>query len=348
MKGLVPSIVTSSGKSRSPGPAAYTTRTDIGTGSPSFTIKHRYPNLSPERLDAPYRALPSMMGTGLQYSIKGAYKSPRRETVGYSYIPPAFGSDARGSTIHRKTRTRSPTITPGPGQYDPDPKFGSTTRGISMHGVRDRSPPITYGIPGPAKYSPSTLTVNKSAPAFSIGHRRPEKKIESTPGPGTYEDKDQMKPKALYGSFHGKFIPKEVPRSPGPACYDTTSHILANTPRVYMHGKPAAKVTNLLKKDETPGPSHYTPYKPMGSDARAATMHGIRDRTIEVMNRSPGPAEYSPDAGKTQTRSPSFTIKSGKYQPKQDRTGEYVNLGSTLDNPKTTLHVRPDAEIQYS
>lgn len=395
-------LITSSGASRSPGPASYTTRSEPGKDSLKYTL-HQRTKLPEEKLDAPYRVLPSTVGVGHKYTFKGRYTLSTDSTPSPEYIPPSIGHDARTSTMHIKTRELPKLETPGPGQYNITPRIGNEGRKATMHGPKDRAPPVNSNTPGPGTYMYGIQPNRRTLPSFSIGRRLNSVNHETTPGPGTYENTLALRPNRNVGSFHMRHRSVETERSPGPATYTTTKDILAHTPRINMHGRmkelsdindaPYRDVSTKMGQEgpkysmrsrytlsnestpsvnyvppnfgsdvtrttiapkysvehdeNVPGPGQYTPQKPIGYDARKATMHGPRDRTVDTPNRSPGPSEYTPDPSPTQPRSPRFTMKGARFEPKRDPTGEYLDLGTSLTGPKYSFRGRPGLDLSY-
>jgi hypothetical protein len=57
----------------------------------------------------------------------------------------------------------------------------------------------------------------------------------------------------------------------------------------------------------------------------------------------PGPGAYSPAL----SRRPGTRISGVQRQPKQEETGEYLNLGSTLGGPKYSMRRRTRLDIVY-
>jgi hypothetical protein len=101
--------------------------------------------------------------------------------------------------------------------------------------------------------------------------------------------------------------------------------------------------------EETPSPDQYNPHRELGVEARKAAFHGPTDRGPDNLGaRSPGPAEYSAtDPATYKERSPRFTLKGAKYDAELDPSGAYRDLGSTLEKPKTTIHIRPTLDPSY-
>jgi hypothetical protein len=85
-----------------PGPK-YEVPTTVGKEVPSFSIRPRIEPSVKSLPNAPYQAVPSTVGDAPKWSFGGRSKERGREsTPGPSYVPPAFGRDARGSSFHGK------------------------------------------------------------------------------------------------------------------------------------------------------------------------------------------------------------------------------------------------------
>lgn len=354
---------------------------------------------------APYRDTGTTIGKGKKWTFKGRYEEKTETTPGCDYAPPAFGSDTTATTVHVKTKTRDIEVTPGPGQYDDNRKLGDNVPKISMHGPHDRSLAVRgTDIPGAGAYYPNMPQNKPNTPRYTIGRRFGTQKIEQTPGPGQYKLPDPIHPNSARGQIHVRLERNVTTDGPGPAEYDTQKGLLANLPKVHMHGRTQQKVDvttapyrntrrsvsetpaysmrsryDVHKPENTPGVDYAPPafgtgsrgatisprykdkdrevtpgpgqYKPVTSkeigSARKSTFHGPSSRSLAPPAESPGPADYSSDINATKARAPRFTMKGARYDPKKDKSGEYVDLGSTLKGPRYSMRARPTLGVAF-
>lgn len=164
-----------------PGPGAYETRGKLG--GPSWTMKGRHEQAT-RPITAPYRSLPSTVGSGPKISLASRHKERTGDdTPGPSYIPPGIGSDARKSTMaSRHTPLRSSMAdTPGPGAYTIEAKFANDAPKATLHG-RTGTNDASTASPGPGAYMPNMDAVKRRAPSASMHIRTKLHQPEDTPG----------------------------------------------------------------------------------------------------------------------------------------------------------------------
>jgi hypothetical protein len=186
----------------SPGPAYYTIDRSFEGKVPVILMKGRT-FVTPDRLDVPYRNLPSLIGkvtrVGLhgRTELKNGFNPP-----GPNYDPPRFGRDGHKIAIAPpgvptgKVRTvegvqtalggrRDPdaTVGPGPSKYslrshdfDADGHTGCTIKGF-----HDFSYANTIS-PGPGAYRPHFNAVLPAAPKYGFHDRPKERGAPQTPG----------------------------------------------------------------------------------------------------------------------------------------------------------------------
>jgi hypothetical protein len=114
--------------------------------------------------------------------------------------------------------------------------------------------------------------------------------------------------------------------------------------------KAAIRPTYKVREPEdSPSPAHYRPVtqKEVGT-AQKFTMHGPKEKFIVQNPLGPSGADYSADHIVIKEKAPIYTIKGAKYDPEKDRTGEYLELGSTLKGPKYTMKTRPNLGVVYN
>ncbi|OHT08261.1 hypothetical protein TRFO_23273 [Tritrichomonas foetus] len=194
--------IPSSMKNGTPGPGKYNTRPKFKGQTAPIKMKGRH-ELPTDTNKAPYYNLPSTVGNTTKINMHSRTETRASYvTPGPSYVPPAFGSDARkvgisppvfntrsskSSSSRRSASTalgrrRNPDETPGPGPG----KYSTRTEPSTAHGVRIKgSHDFRYqntDSPGPAAYKPRYEKVIPSAPKYGIKGRHNPKDRESTPG----------------------------------------------------------------------------------------------------------------------------------------------------------------------
>jgi hypothetical protein len=170
MSGLLARVTSS--PTTHPGPGTYTIRGSIGS-SPRYTFKGRH--VIPERPNtAPYRELPSTIGTGRSATLSSRYERPATASPGPSYVPPPLGSSARRSALSSRHEPTDPRAgVPGPGRYRVPAPFGRSAPKFTFRG---RTPVAVYSndSPGPATYRISADAGRSRAPAATLHSRPPE------------------------------------------------------------------------------------------------------------------------------------------------------------------------------
>lgn len=189
-----------------PGPGTYNTRPDFQEQTPAIKMKGRH-SLAQFKNDAPYYNIPTSIGktTKINMHTRSETKS-KFVTPGPSYMPPAFGSDARkigisppvfhtsktrrsassarsSSTALGKRRNPDDTPGPGPGKYSTRSELGGakTSHGVRIKGSHNFNY-LTADSPGPAAYKPKYEKVLPSAPKYGMKGRHKAKEPEVTPG----------------------------------------------------------------------------------------------------------------------------------------------------------------------
>ncbi|OHS98979.1 hypothetical protein TRFO_34623 [Tritrichomonas foetus] len=280
----------------------------------------------------------------------------------------SIGSNARKSTFHGPRERGQPVMdaSPGPANYEPQmpPTKKNNPRIVIGHRYQESQKETG---PGPGAYKVPQFGPNRSK--GNIGVRLTDNHVTVGPGPAEYETQRPTLANVPRIYMHGRQntstevnqAPYRVikPQSETPR-YSMRSRYYQSgetTPGVdYVppaFGKDSRKVgigRRLPTKEgeSTPGPGAYRPKtdKDLGS-ARKSTFHGPRSRSLDHQTASPGPAEYGYDINAIKSRAPRFTMKGAKYEEKRDKTGEYVNLGSTNRGPRYSFGGRPTLSCAY-
>ncbi|OHS93153.1 hypothetical protein TRFO_11959 [Tritrichomonas foetus] len=343
----------------------------IGKGK-KFTLKgrtevHIESGVSPEYVPPPFGAdarKVSVHNRAQEKSIEvtpgpGQYKDYYR-----------LGKDARKSTMHGPS-DRSQAVrndSPGPGCYMPKmPPNKPSTPNIRI-GHRFDSTKVN-DTPGPGQY-PIKSTVGGDKKYGKIRNRWSDNHVNLDPGPADYDTQRPTLENITKISLHGRTFPhKEVNQ----AAYQDVRRSVSESPkysmrsRYYTHsettpgvdyvpppfGKDSRRISispRYQKKESetTPGPGQYKPKSARDfGNTRKSTFHGPRSRSVDPHSDSPGPAEYLPDYSPVKGRAPRFTMKGAKYHLKPEKSGEYVNLGTTLKGPRFSMKGRPTLSVAY-
>lgn len=311
----------------------------FGFGAPKVSIGSRTYRRAPEITPGPgyYETSATWKKT-----INFPSHAPRPRSVDPIDLSPGPGSysgvvgySSPRYTIGRRYETKAYDTSPGPGAYD----IGTSISPHKHKGViGERNEVNSYGIsPGPGDYN-TAGNILSGIPKRRIGNRPAEKTMPSTPGYYYNETCIGKAPKySLRSRIDG--IPKdETPDAnyfpPG----------LANPKR----GVSISSRYYQREDDVTPGPGDYETTTGFLNSNRAITIHGTRERSVSVAGVSPGPAAYYPNFNTTRPKSPAFKILGARYNPKRDRSGEYVYLGSTLSGPKYTISPRCGLDVVYT
>lgn len=342
----------------------------IGKGK-KFTIKGRPEESIPEGPSPDY--VPPPFGTGARAAtvhIK-TRESTKETTPGPGQYQDRYsiGNNARKSTFHGPRDRGFPVRegSPGPGSYAPQmpPTKINSARIVIGRKVSDSHSEVT---PGPGQYKVPQLSPNRNK--GNIGVKLTSNDIKDGPGPAEYETQTNTLSHIPRIYLHGRIDTKqevnqapyrmikrtsETPRYSMRSRYYQSSETTPGVdyvPPAFGHDSRKVRIGHRLPTqgtEVTPGPGAYQPKtgRDLGS-ARRSTFHGPRTRSTEARTDSPGPAEYSaPDYNAIKSRSPRFTIKGAKYDEKRDKTGEYVNLGSTNTGPRYSLGARPTLSCAY-
>jgi hypothetical protein len=360
-------VHTRGGGSRvNPGPSDYTVKSRIGE-SPRWTFKGRHlPQL--DISTAPYRGLPTLVGEGPKISLSSRHRVPAGlNTPGPTYLQPSLGSDAQKNGMHvRAPLTRDARLdNPGPGTYEPSPRFGT---GAVKYTLKSRVTPSNPSLsPGPAAYSPDYTKTKVTVPSASM-HIRPEVPLPATtPGPSDYNVSRDLA--GQRSTLHVRPYGPSPDNIPGPGSYSPTDANKATSPRYSFKSRPESvehpntapyreiptkvgegpKISlssrhRQLGGVDTPGPTYIQPS--LGSDAQKNVMH-VRPplpRNGTIDNPGPGAYEHSPRFGNEAVK---YTLKSrvglgiqnlspgpAAYSP--DYTKTKVRM------PAASMHIRPN------
>lgn len=318
------SYVTSSARMSSPGPGAYSTRRDFNAEIPKIKIKGRHE----EKIyvnNAPYSNIPTTIGTGRKWTMKGRTKlSEPESTPGpYDYSKP-LGSDSPKICIHTKSEVQKVDVGPGPGEYKVTTDFGDPRKGPRFHGPSERSMPVKSDTPGPGTYM---VRAPQTARGGRIGQRTYKEHYDDTPGPGQYST-PRLSPNRNKG-YIGQVITRSVDiTGPGPATYNTDTKMLANVPRIYMHGRTKEHV------DVTTAP--YNDTRPRNSSPK----YSMRSRYYTTTETTPGVNYVPPEFGKDL---PAVKISGSRRERSVETTGPgpgayQISKSFGSDAIKSTFH----------
>ncbi|XP_071528740.1 LOW QUALITY PROTEIN: protein CIMAP1C-like [Panulirus ornatus] len=279
----------------SPGPAAISLRSSIGSGGvtksrpPAFTMGSRHE----AKLD---KAGP---GPG-QYNVTGLSNKGKDEPV--------------AASMHIKPKDPKMYITPAPCDYSPDK---AETK------VNESSPSFSFGVkvengrpsdaPAPNSYNiPSLLGSTKegsknSAPSFTMSARaRPDEDKMKVPGPGSYDDATVDKYKTIkspsFSMGQRTVIPSDNTMKPGPG---------AHCPEKYQHSGPkitmAPRLPDEVDKMNVPGPGTYDSGD-LNKCREKLPAFTMAPKTSLPSDNSPKPAPNAYCPEKYQDSGPKFTM----------------------------------------
>ena len=328
---------------KSPGPSEYEQQSTIGRDCPKFTISGK---IEPkERNDQDdkgigYQVIPSSVGNGPKYSLRGRPKEAKQEqTPGPSYVPPAFGKDAKTSAFHikREPKGKNEKTSPGPGEYAVPSTIGAGKK-FSMKG-RVFPPEMGESAgPGPAEYNPEFDAVMPKVQQSSMHIRPAERKQKDTgPGPGLYSIPSTLNQNPV--SFHKRTEQHIDKISPGPAKYNYDPQIGSDARKYTMRSRIDVKKDVLsvpyyvlestigqgrkstlhgrpkdAKIESSPGPDFMPPS--FGSDSHKFSFGNRRDISKRSTSASvPGPGEY--DVGTTIGKGLKFSLKGREKIPEE-------------------------------
>ncbi|XP_069673046.1 ciliary microtubule associated protein 1A-like [Periplaneta americana] len=192
----------------------------------------------------------------------GNYMLPT--TVGYEKHDvtrrrnPAYSMGLKAPADHRK---------PGPGPYNikkNQTRFGND--GTPSYSIAGRTGvPVRNINPGPGTYAPERCPLMKETrqPAYTMGGRTPQYKLQQVPAPNQYTVPSYIGPKipdkqasAAY-SMTGRHVGGKEFKSPGPAQYSPPE------PNVYKTKLPQYTMTGrtpgVSDRSRNPGPAAYLP-----------------------------------------------------------------------------------------
>jgi hypothetical protein len=241
----------------------------------------------------------------------------------------------RSVIIGRRWESRNVEVTPGPGQYkDPNAIGNRKLPGGLIQSRVERS--VYTDGPGPGEYCGDRSILAGLKPVYM--HSRTERKVETNQA-GFLDLRSK-------GPTGPKFTMRSRPRDPVGESTPASEYVpapLGSGARAVAIG---GRVTER-KVESGPGPGAYQPKSARDfGKGRAATMRGPGRRIFDKQEvYGPSSADYNADT--TSIKGPKFSIKGGRYEPKPDRGGEYVKLGSTLTGPKWTMKPRTAVGVCY-
>ena len=364
------------GKDSLPGPADYSTRTEPGCDSPRFTIRNLHPEpvrridapytSIPTTVGAgPKFTIRPQTGGG-----------PLNDNPGPTYIPHPLGYDylqRKNGTMRQRDfhlDWRSPTYQSysqspfGPAKYDARHNPGDPRDPVfSISPLCGESWLKTNDNPAGAAYRPRFELTKPSSPRHSIHEKVYDREQATTPGPGEYAIPDTFakRPRSIHGTT---YEPKKF-QTPGPGRYDLPETMGSGSPRhsihplcprkENIHGVPYRKIprefdqvkartigvkSNDRPSFQTPGPGEYK-INDAWNSGRVANLsprnakNELRTSFIENW-RSPGPAEYDPDAKPTYKSVPAYSLGDAypsNWQGRDNNVPGPGNYGADLNNP---------------
>lgn len=168
-------------KDECPGPK-YDVPHGLGRDAPKFTIRSRH-DVDPKIKGAPYQAIPSAVGQGPKWSFGARTGKEKIDPApGPSYMPPAFGKEARASSMFSRRdvqKREAGAVSPGPGKYLIPGAVGETGKKYTLKARQ--FPPNEGGAsgPGPGKYNPNFM----DAPTAVTIHSRLVDPKDKEPAP---------------------------------------------------------------------------------------------------------------------------------------------------------------------
>ncbi|EAY05506.1 hypothetical protein TVAG_080980 [Trichomonas vaginalis G3] len=384
-------------KSHQPGPDQYKTERAFGSDAPKFTIKGRPKDRQDETPGPQYQALKSTVGEGPKFSFHGRPKDSKLDqSPGPDYVPPAFGKGSQASSFHMRKdpKTDAKNTNPGPGEYVIPSTIGAGGHKYTMKArVFPRDGPES-AAPGPSAYTPNydatmpkvrqntigshlTIRTGDKNPTPGPGEyvvpsslskrtscfhsRRPEEKVDSSPGPAAYEYQSQIGKGARKCIIHDRIEQKtktlDVPINAIPSKFGTEGRKTVFHARTEMHkpeatsgpdyvppafGSGSAKYSFGNRRDiskrttsaMTPGPGAYDLGTTIGKGKRY-TMRG-REKAGSEAAVTPGPADYVPDYDKL-LKGRRSEIGRRLPEPKSDTTNAGFNMLPEMRGPMITI-----------
>lgn len=301
-----------------PGPADYSTGVKIGENAPKYTLH-------------------GPKGDRLFRSVS--------DSPGPADYDQRLPSNSHRVSIGNRYTSKSVDITPGPANYNVKTGLISPNKNKGTIGVKTSNNGNNTLSPGPADYS-SQSPILKNVPRLFMHGKSTEKKEVNTAGYQDTRGQISNGEKGAASSATRKYSLRSRYDLPGkdstpgvdyvPPPFGSSSIKCSISPRY-----------NLRNSEDSPGPGRYNTESVFGKTARKSVFHSGRSYSRSPDTNMPGPADYNADSSMTKSNSPRYTIKSGKYNPQQEKTGEYVNLGSTLQGPKYSLSHRPSQDCAY-
>lgn len=367
------------GKSKHPGPDQYVTERKFGADAIHWTIKGRPKDRVDETPGPQYQALKSTVGEGPKFSFHGRPQDSKKEqSPGPDYMPPAFGKGSQASSFHMRKELKQDGPNkdgPGPGAYYIPSSIGAGGKKFTMKARQfPRDGPESAG-PGPSAYTPNYQATMPNVRKNTIGSYLQARGIDSkniTPGPGEYVVPSSLSQRT--SCFHSRRPEEKVDSSPGPAAYEYQSQIGKAARKCIIHDRIEQKQkyldvpinaipskfgnegrkssfharTPMHKPEATPGPDYVPPS--FGSNSTKYSFGNRRDISKrETSAMTPGPGAY--DLGTTIGKGKKYSMRSREkagsaaavtpgpadYVPDYDKLmkGRASQIGNRLKEPKS-------------
>ena len=282
------------GDNSMPGPGQYSLRTTVGSEGPAYGIRGRYKDPAGDIKPGP-----------------GNY-NPKDDCIRHGNPGTVMGSGQRQPLMNGDRA-------PGPGMYDQETRekgkhfsFGS---GLRDDGTNRQN----KDNPGPGTY-PVNGMVGKEGKGVIIAGKHKDRAPDTIPGPGTYDSKNNRNAPSFSISGHRTEDPvaRNQASMPGPNIYNPDdSCVKQRQPTVSFGNKP--KVSDL-KDDGQPGPGQYQ----LKTTLEGKGVHIASKIPEKHIEKSPGPAAYSPSADAKYQNGPAFSISGVKGDmslPNKDMPG---------------------------
>ncbi|OMJ81022.1 hypothetical protein SteCoe_18583 [Stentor coeruleus] len=178
--------------------------------------------------------------------------------------------------------------TPGPGNYNPSVSKFENSPNYRI-GTSSRESLKPSGTPGPGTYESKSTIINKPAPKIGTSQRPPLNDAIETPGPGTY----QIRPTTIEGpkyTMTSRRSTSKINSSPGPGHYDQSLNEVNSREKAPSYKIGTSSRTERPNSAYIPGPGQYTA---TSRDKGPSWGFGSQSRDNIFKIDVPGPGTYS-------------------------------------------------------